>query len=296
MDISYLQEFIVLTETQNYLEAADKLFTTQSSLTRHIQTMEKELGIKLFDRTTRSCTLSEYGRIFLPYAKQIVELQYQYRTAIFNEQRSLQGNVRIGSIPMMVPYGITDTFVRFMKDNPSLTLDVIEADSADLTSMLKDGQCDFAFMRELPREENEFNTLHFSADNLAVIMKKTDPLAAQETVALFQLKDRPLLLLSPTTMMYKLCVSECRRSGFEPNVVMNASRANSLLKMIRSGMGLGILTKKPLQDLLGDDLIAVDIVPEIKTYINLCYCKDRKLSPASSHFLDMIKSMIITDH
>ena len=295
MDISYLQEFIVLTETRNYLEAADKLFTTQSSLTRHIQAMERELDVKLFDRSTRSCSLSEYGKIFLPYAKQIVDLQYQYKTAIFNEQRSLLGNVRIGSIPNMVPYGITDAFVRFMTDNPSLTLDVIEADSADLSAMLKEGQCDFAFMRELPREENEFNTLHFSMDNLAAIMKKSDPLAAQETVQLFELRDRTFLLLSSNTMMYKLCVSECQRSGFDPNIVMTVSRASSLLRLIRDGIGIGILTKKPLQDLLEDDLTAVDIVPEIKTYINLCYCKNRELSPAAAHFLHMIESMILTD-
>ena len=95
---------------------------------------------------------------------------------------------------MMVPYGITDTFIRFKEENPSLSLEVIEADSSELIHMLKDGQCDFVYLREAPHEavEDTLHTLHFSADRLAVITKISDPLAKQDTVRLSELKDRPL--------------------------------------------------------------------------------------------------------
>ena len=53
MELSYIREFVVLAETGNYLEAADALFIAQSSLSRHIKSIELDLGSPLFDRTTR---------------------------------------------------------------------------------------------------------------------------------------------------------------------------------------------------------------------------------------------------
>ena len=54
MELSYIREFVVLAETGNYLEAADVLFIAQSSLSRHIKSIEADLGAPLFDRTTRN--------------------------------------------------------------------------------------------------------------------------------------------------------------------------------------------------------------------------------------------------
>mgnify|MGYP000270200484 CR=1 FL=1 len=69
MELSYIREFVVLAETGNYLEAADALFIAQSSLSRHIKSIELDLGSPLFDRTTRKVVLNGFGQAFLPYAK-----------------------------------------------------------------------------------------------------------------------------------------------------------------------------------------------------------------------------------
>ena len=84
MDISYWKEFSVLAETKNYWAAAEKLFVGQSSLSKHIKTMETQLGGELFMRTSRKVELTELGKLMLPYARQIAQLQTQYETAAFN--------------------------------------------------------------------------------------------------------------------------------------------------------------------------------------------------------------------
>ena len=75
MEIDYIREFVVLTETENFLEAAERLFISQSSLTRHIKSLEEDLGMQVFDRTTRKVTLNNFGKLFLPYAKEISRIQ-----------------------------------------------------------------------------------------------------------------------------------------------------------------------------------------------------------------------------
>ena len=74
MDIQYFSEFIKLVEIGNFMEAADELFISQSTLSKHINALEKELEVSLFDRTTRRVKLTQAGRALLPYAVKIVQL------------------------------------------------------------------------------------------------------------------------------------------------------------------------------------------------------------------------------
>ena len=94
MQIDYIKEFIILAEIGNFLEAADHLFMSQSTLSRHIKSLEDDLGTPLFDRTTRKVSLNEYGHLFLPYAREISKIQYNYTTELYNKLH----NVRFGFI------------------------------------------------------------------------------------------------------------------------------------------------------------------------------------------------------
>ena len=70
MEIRYLKDFLVVAETQNFLEAAAILFCSQATLTKHIQRLELELGLKLFDRTTGRSPLPNMAKS-LPYARKL---------------------------------------------------------------------------------------------------------------------------------------------------------------------------------------------------------------------------------
>lgn len=74
MELNHVKEFIALTKTENYLEAAENLFISQSSLSKHIKSLEAELGTTLFDRTTRQVKLNEAGKVFLKYAQQLIDM------------------------------------------------------------------------------------------------------------------------------------------------------------------------------------------------------------------------------
>lgn len=86
MEIKLLREFIVLAQSETFLKAADMLFISQPTLSRHIKNMETELGVSLFERTTRSFKLTKYGDMFLPYARKIVELYGQFSDELVEER------------------------------------------------------------------------------------------------------------------------------------------------------------------------------------------------------------------
>ena len=71
MNTEFLKEFVVLAETKNFWEASERLYMNQSTLSKHIKSLENELGVELFTRTTRRVELTSYGQTFLPYARTI---------------------------------------------------------------------------------------------------------------------------------------------------------------------------------------------------------------------------------
>ena len=291
MEIDYICEFAVLAETCSFSEAAEQLFISQSALSRHLRALEADLGAPLFDRTTRSVTLNSTGQLFLPYARQIASIRYEYTTAIGNAVSGEHGNIRIGSIPVMNSYGITDAMLRFRTENPRFTLDVMEADSNQLTKMLRSNQCDLAFIREWDDRDNEFNKVRFTTDHLAALLPPHHRLAGETVMHLPQLKGEPLILLGKDTFMYSLCVQECRKAGFIPQVVFTGHRAENIIDLVRKGMGIALLTKRPMLPLVGDDIVMLDVEPRITTTISLAYSKVHPLSIGSRHFIELIKAM-----
>ncbi len=103
MNINYLREFLVLAQTSNFVEAANALYSSQSTLSKHIKNMELELGVRLFDRTSRKFEITKFGELLLPYARQIVELQDKYTTVLQSSLATDQGTVTLGSIRALAP-------------------------------------------------------------------------------------------------------------------------------------------------------------------------------------------------
>lgn len=290
MNIDYICEFPVLAETCNFMDAAEQLFISQSSLSRHLKSLEEELGVPLFDRSTRHVKLNRFGQLFLPYAKQIAAIRYEYVTAIGNAVNAEHGNIRIGSIPMMSQYGITDVIMRFRQENPRFALDVIEADSNQLTKMLRSNQCDMAFIREWDDRDNEFNKIRYTTDTLCALLPPNHSLNTEKVLHMEQLKNEPLILLAKDTFMYSLCVKECQKAGYVPQVVFTGHRAENIVELVRKGMGIALLTRRPTLHLIKEGITLLDIEPRVTTSINLAYSKSHPLSTGGRHFLELLMS------
>ena len=130
MELRYLAEFLTIAHHQNFSLAAEELFTSQATLSKHLQALEKELGVSLFDRTTRSVRLSGFGEILLPFAQQVV-MQYEAVEKQFREEKGKKRRqLRIVSIPVMAQYGITDPLSAFRAAHPEILLSVSEHESS----------------------------------------------------------------------------------------------------------------------------------------------------------------------
>lgn len=212
MEIRYLFEFETVAEKLNFSDAADDLFMSQATLSKHIAAMEEELGCKLFDRSTHQVSLTENGKLFLNSAARMV---IEYRACIDELDRSKamrQKCIRIASIPVIEPYGISDMVIGFQKEHPTIDMQIREIEERDIPRLLQSGECDLAFQRLTKTEMKNYHTVPYCSDELVAVLPKNHKLLAYKSIPLSMLKDEPFMLMDENTALYELCMNACRQN------------------------------------------------------------------------------------
>ena len=285
MDINHVREFIVLAQTGNFMEAAEILFSTQSTLSKHIKNLETEMGVSLFERTTRKVVINKYGQLFLPIAKQIVELQDQYTALLQSHLKTEKETLTIGSIHVLAQYHITDIFADYKKIRPNTTINVVQGGSEEMKAMLRKKTCDLAFIRYAEDGDDDIIKILYAVDTMVAVLPLDHPLAKLKTISLRMLENEDIFLTAKQTLLYNLCVHACEQSGFTPKVAYTDHNVVDLLDMVGMQMGVALLMKQIALHVSNPNLAIVDITPSVTTQINLCYLKGTKLSAAGKQFL-----------
>lgn len=299
MDISYFREFVMLAETKNYWAASERLFIGQSSLSKHIKTMEKQLGAPLFDRTSRKVELTEFGARMLPYAQSIARLQYEYESAIYGMLNQNDERLTISSIPAMAPYNIVDILVRFQMDYPHVQVHTNEADTLVVREELLERKCDLAIFRDSvaylehdTEREKQLIKIPFCTDRLVAVLPKGHPLETNTSLELSQLQGEYFALIKKDSMPYSLCMRACQEAGFVPHVLFSSHSLDAVFDMVTKGGCIALLFEKhaasPVESVLSiaPPFAVVPIVPEIQTTIYLAYLRNVPLSKPAKHFID----------
>lgn len=281
-----MREFVSLAGTQSYFETAERMYVTTSSLSRHIVKLEEDLGAALFDRTTRKVSLTRYGELFLPYARELIRIDDERAAAFDLARRRERETLTVGSIPMMKAYGITELLAAFQKAHPEAVLELREGDSYALAPMLRSGECDLAFLRDIEGADEEFERIPFARDRLCAIVPAGHPLAREKAVPLARLQNEALLMIGKDAFMYKLCTDVCRAAGFAPKVVFTSRRGENLIELVGRGVGVAMLMRRAAEGMLTDGVRRVDIEPPVTTTVYLAKSPGRALNAYAKAFLE----------
>ncbi len=290
MKLDYIREFKFLAQNGNYLDSANQLFISQSTLTRHIQALEAHLGVPLFSRTTHKITLNVYGETFLPYAEQMDRAVLSLQNELSAQAKAVHGRIRIGAIPMMSYYNITDLLVQFKKSMPEVLLEITETDSSVLKDMVRAGTCDFAFVREISETEPEFDSLPLTTDSLVAVLCANHPLSARESITITDLQNENFLLLPEDTLMHQLCMELCQKAGFTPHISFTDYNGQNIINLVGKGVGCSLLMKRPASVManLNSNTVIRDIAPRVTSNINLISSHHSKMSTMGRCFLSFV--------
>lgn len=290
MNLYYLCEFAVLAKHCNFSAAAEELNLSQSSLSKHIRSLEDDIGYPLFERTTRRISLTEIGRLLLPYAERLYETAEEINGAVKRFKSQSDSNVRIFSIPVMAYYNLTGDMALFRKQNPDIKLTVSECESCHIMKRLAEGDCDLAFIRRMASEDDAgAEVIYIFEENLTAVMNRSHPLADKKQTSLSALAGENFLFLDKETLFYDYCLTLCNKAGFTPNVVYTGRRPENLVDLAAKGIGVALLTRRQAEYCDNDAVVCIDIVPAVKSFVSLIRMKNRALPEAARRFWNYMK-------
>ncbi len=291
MKTEYLKEFLAVAKLGSFSSAAEALFISQSSLSKHIKQLEKELDMILFDRSTRTVTLSDFGNELLPLAEKICLLDDEILQMIRQHDKEPQLTVSIASVPVMAHYNITGAINRFQMKYPSIRIRLKEFEGNVIQKALENGECELAFQRITKENEGLADRLLFADDRLVAVLPESHPLSDHATIQLADIAGDDFLMLGADTALFDLAHQACQEAGFVPNVAYTSQRPENLIELVRSQMGVALMMagQATYYSLLGVRI--VELTPCISREMCLTKLKGKKLSKNADIFWQFIEQL-----
>ncbi len=240
LEISELQSFVVLANSLHFRKASERLFLSQPALSKKIRRLEEKTNGPLFIRTRRKVALTEAGRILLTRAQRLLEDAESTLAVTQAAVAGKAGMLRIGFGIASVAEILPRTILRFRKNYPNVGLAMRDMSSPSQVAALLSGDLDVGIVR-MPVAHPELTSIPLFRERLVLVSSAARPHKRQEGLAAF--RNRPFILIARavSATLYDHCVSLCRRAGFAPNVVQEASEAFTILNLVRAGLGVSLL-------------------------------------------------------
>jgi LysR family transcriptional activator of glutamate synthase operon len=287
MEMKQVIYFLVVAELGSFSTAADNLYISQSSLSKQIMALEKELGVALFDRSKRSIALTEAGAVFRKHAQRLNE-EYKMLISSLKEYKRVP-SLSIVAIPVVAQYGITSYIAQFQSAYPNIQLMLEEREASTILPVLHTHQFDLAFIRDNYLDVEQYHLLEVDRDKFMVTLSVKHPLAARTSISLSELANENFIMFDKGTVVHELAVDACCKVGFEPRIFYASLRVESILALVASQSGIALIMEKIFQYHKHPDVIAIPLREIVESKIVLVYPKEKKLSIPAKNFWEFIR-------
>lgn len=284
MTFDQIDAFLAAVRSDTFFDAAESLHITQSTLSKYIMKLEKELDVSLFDRTGRSAVLTDAGRVFYDEA-QALHSQYHHTLTRMQEIRtSARHSLRLGTLPILSQYRLTGTLKSFSALHPEIHLTMEELEEQDLIPGLLQNRFDLIIIRDLFLDRSALTFYPLAEDRLVAVLPADHPLAKKESVSIDDIKNEPLVLMPPYTALYRLCLHLFREAGLRPNILRTA-RMESILSAVEFHEGISLFAGENYNLFRHDFLTAVPLAPSPLLRTGAAIKRTGQPSPAVRDFL-----------
>ncbi|MGM1019693.1 MAG: LysR substrate-binding domain-containing protein [Bacillota bacterium] len=290
MNILKLRILMMIDKFHKATDVAEALQIKQPTVSFHMKSLEKELGVPLFISQQGRIMLTEAGKKLLPYAKQMVALEQEARQTVNELAEQSQGQLHIGAESISGTYVLPSMMAKFAQQYPECQIR-LEIQSPDkVRQLLKQGEIDFAFLND-----GEYSSEHtvvepVASDRIGVIRSMSKEYTSKPMDAL-----APEMLDKGTWVRYSgSSVVDPYSSLIKPHLEMNSWEA--LKQVVSNGEALAFFPACGVLRNEGSDVPSVEWLPwphaegqNERYHINLLYPRDTKLSMIQQAFLDFTR-------
>jgi DNA-binding transcriptional LysR family regulator len=240
MELRQLRYFVAVAEEGSQTRAAARLHIAQQSLSQQIRTLEAQLGVTLFVRSSRGAELTRAGEVLLRESRPVLA---QAERAIEAVRQAGRGPLRVGFLSSVANYVMPPVVRAFRARHPDVTLHVEDVAIATLVERLRAGELDAGLSR--PPHVDDLETEVVLREPVAAVLPEGHPLAGRSEITLSDLAGDPWVLTPRASWppWHRKYDEDFARAGFRPHIAQRGTSPQNLLALVAAGVGV---TRLPL--------------------------------------------------
>ena len=245
LDVKRLRILREVSQRGSFSAAADELYLSQSAVSQQIATLEKEVGMKLLDRTREGPKLTAAGRVLVGHAEAAIARLEEAERDLAAIAGLEGGELRLASFPSASATVLTEAVSIFHRRYPQVRLSVADAEPEESLPRLRGGEIDLALTFDYPSvpkaAERDLDRTLVLSESMYVALPGDHPLAGREIVPLAELSELVWLCGSRPSSCGEAVIRACRDAGFEPRVGFESDDYHVMQGFIAAGLGVTLL-------------------------------------------------------
>lgn len=298
MNLKQLEAFVQVAEGKSFSKAAKELFLTQPTVSAHISSLEKELGVRLLVRNTKEVALSDSGQELYRYARQIVDLEERIDEIFKSKQNVGKHSITIAASTIPAQYLVPEILIKFQEKHPEEQIKLIADDSAGVVEQVVSHAVEIGFTGTVLDKKN-CKYIPFYKDTLVIITPNTpkyQEIKANHPEDVRWLLEENVIMREEGSGTRKEAEKQLKKAGIPVqslNIIASMDNQETIKRSVRQGMGISILSQLATKVEVEDGYLLAHEIPgaDDGRDLNLIYNKNKPLSRSAERFIKVVKSI-----
>ncbi|MFD4113083.1 LysR family transcriptional regulator [Streptomyces niveus] len=286
MELQQMRYVIAVAEMSSFTKAAQRCLVVQSALSHQIARLEKELGARLFERTSRRVRLTPAGAAFLPAARQCLDAAERVAAEVAAAVGEVRGRLAVGLIPTVAAVDVPAVLREFHQRHPKARISLTVGASDELAEQVRQGDIEVAFLGiPVTARPRGVMARKLAEERLVAVVSPDHPLTDETSVDLRRLSSEVFVDLPAKTAGRAQSDLAFTAAGLTREVAFEVTNADYLARLVGAGLGVALLPPSYAEGLAGMTTIEVTDAPARAEYV--IWGRESR-APAANAFLELL--------
>ncbi len=244
LDLQRIEIFLCAAENLSLSEAAKQLHLSQPTVTHHIQTLEKELGVTLFERSNMGLNITEAGRLLLPWARRLLHDTNDLKEMMASLQDDIVGELRIACSTTAGKYILPQMAARFCDRYKGIKVRILACGPEHAALKLLDGEAHIGVI-STENADPSLEAQEFFRDTITLIVPANHRWAARKTIAPEEILEEKIIMREETSGTRKVVLTELAKYDIsldDLNVFLELGNAEAIVRTVAAGYGVSFVS------------------------------------------------------
>lgn len=292
MELRHLEHFVAVAEEGSFTRGAARVHVVQSALSVSVRSLERELGVRLFDRTTHRVSMTDAGVALLPEARRTLKAAEEALDAVAAVRGVRRGVLRVGIMQSLVAVDLASLLARFRQDHPEVEIRLSPAigGSAALAEDVRQGALDVAFLALPPEREQGLATVELALEPFLLAGAPGTLEPGRDPLSLAELA-RERFVDFPRGWATRAAADEAfAKAGAGRSVTIEVADVTTFLQLVQVGLGFGLLPRSLVPR--GRRFSSRAVRPAPSWRIVMAVPAGRSLSSAARAFVGLVEGRL----